>query len=59
MKRVAIVGGKRVPFARSFSNYMGVSNQDLMLGAVKALVESYRLQDQVSQDQGQSIAQRR
>jgi acetyl-CoA C-acetyltransferase len=47
MRRVAIVGGKRIPFARSFTNYMGVSNQDLMLPAVRALVEAYRLKDQV------------
>ncbi len=47
MRKVAIVGGKRIPFARSFSNYMGASNQELMTAALKALVESYSLKDQI------------
>lgn len=47
MRKVAIVGGKRIPFARSFTNYMGPSNQDLMVAAVRALVDAYKLKDQV------------
>jgi acetyl-CoA C-acetyltransferase len=47
MRRVAILGGKRIPFARSFSNYMDASIQDLMLGAIRPLVESFKLKDQV------------
>lgn len=47
MQRVAIIGGKRIPFARSFTKYMGVSNQDLMLAAIRPLVEAYGLKDQV------------
>lgn len=47
MRRVAIVGGKRIPFARSFSAYMGVSNQDLMTTAIRALVDSNKLQKKV------------
>ena len=47
MSKAVIVGGKRIPFARSFSNYMGVSNQDLMEGALRPLVESFGLKDQV------------
>ncbi len=43
MHRVAIIGGKRVPFARSFTNYMGYTNQDLMVACLKALVEKYNL----------------
>ncbi|MGZ3723281.1 MAG: acetyl-CoA C-acetyltransferase [Bdellovibrionales bacterium] len=43
MRKVAIVGGKRIPFARSFTQYMGVTNQDLMLGAIRPLVEAYGL----------------
>jgi acetyl-CoA C-acetyltransferase len=45
MRRAAIVGGKRIPFARSFSQYMGVSDHDLALGAVRPLVEAYGLKD--------------
>lgn len=47
LKKVAIVGGKRIPFARSFTNYMGVSNQDLMTTAIRALVDEFGLKDQV------------
>ncbi len=41
--RIAILGGKRTPFARSFTQYMGLSNQDLMTHAVKSLVEHFDL----------------
>ncbi|HMN69700.1 MAG TPA: acetyl-CoA C-acetyltransferase [Bdellovibrionales bacterium] len=43
MRKVAIVGGKRIPFARSFSNYMGVPGQELMTTALKATVDAYGL----------------
>lgn len=42
-RRVAIVGGTRIPFVRSLTKYMGVSNQELMTTTVKALVEKYGL----------------
>jgi acetyl-CoA C-acetyltransferase len=45
MKKVAILGGQRIPFARSFGAYMGVSNQELMTASLKALVNKYRLQN--------------
>lgn len=44
VRKVAVLGGKRIPFARSFSNYMGVSNQDLMVPALRALVETFGLE---------------
>jgi acetyl-CoA C-acetyltransferase len=47
MNKIAILGGKRIPFARSFSNYMGVSDQDLMVPAMRALVESFGLEGKV------------
>lgn len=47
MRKVAIVGGKRIPFARSFTNYSGVTNQDLMTAAIRPLVEQFKLKDQV------------
>jgi acetyl-CoA C-acetyltransferase len=43
IRKVAIVGGRRIPFARSFSNYMGVTSQDLMEASLKALVDAYKL----------------
>lgn len=45
LKRVAIIGGKRIPFSRSFGAYSGISTRDLMSASVKALVEDYKLQD--------------
>lgn len=47
MRKVAVLGGKRIPFARSFTNYMGVSDQDLMLPAIRALVDQFGLKDQI------------
>jgi acetyl-CoA C-acetyltransferase len=45
-RRVAIVGGTRIPFARSHGAYASQSNQDLLTGALRGLVERYRLQGQ-------------
>jgi acetyl-CoA C-acetyltransferase len=45
-RRVAIVGGTRIPFARSHGAYAGQGNQDLLTAALRALVERYRLQGQ-------------
>ncbi|MGB7754654.1 MAG: acetyl-CoA C-acetyltransferase [Salinisphaera sp.] len=43
MRRVAIVGGARIPFCRSNSAYSHQSNQDLLTATFKALSEKYRL----------------
>lgn len=43
MQRVAIIGGSRIPFARSFGTYMGVSTQKMMAAAVEGLVQKYSL----------------
>jgi acetyl-CoA C-acetyltransferase len=45
-RKVAIVGGLRIPFARSFGAYSGVSNQDLMTTVLNGIVEKYKLQNQ-------------
>jgi acetyl-CoA C-acetyltransferase len=42
-RRVAIVGGIRIPFARSHGAYAGQSNQDLLTAALRGLVERFRL----------------
>lgn len=47
IRKVAIVGSSRIPFARSFGAYMGISNQELMTAAMNALVGRYNLQEQV------------
>jgi acetyl-CoA C-acetyltransferase len=43
-KRVAIVGGVRIPFARSYSVYARASNQDMLTAAFRAVVERFRVQ---------------
>jgi len=44
VRRVAIVGGVRIPFARSYSAYATASNQDLLTAAFRGVVERYKLQ---------------
>jgi acetyl-CoA C-acetyltransferase len=43
-RAVAIIGGARVPFAKSFTHYTRVSNNELMTAALKALVKKYHLE---------------
>ena len=42
-RRVAIVGGNRIPFARSNTVYAHDSNQDLLVAALQGLVDRYNL----------------
>jgi acetyl-CoA C-acetyltransferase len=42
-RRVAIVGGVRIPFARSYTVYATASNQDMLTAALRALVERFKL----------------
>jgi acetyl-CoA C-acetyltransferase len=42
-RRVAIVGGNRIPFARSDSVYAHASNQDMLTAALDGLVDRFRL----------------
>jgi len=44
VRRVAIVGGNRIPFARSNGAYANVSNQDMLTAALNGLVERFNLQ---------------
>ena len=43
-RRVAIIGGNRIPFARSNSAYADVSNQDMLTVAIDGLVARYGLE---------------
>jgi len=43
-RKVAIIGGARIPFAKSFTHYSRTANNELMVGALKALVNKYQLQ---------------
>jgi acetyl-CoA C-acetyltransferase len=45
-RRVAIVGGVRIPFARANTAYNEACNQDMLTGALKALVSRFRLENQ-------------
>jgi acetyl-CoA C-acetyltransferase len=42
-RRVAIVGGTRIPFCRAYTGYARCSNQDMMTAVLRALVERYGL----------------
>ncbi|NQZ01920.1 MAG: acetyl-CoA C-acetyltransferase [Bdellovibrionales bacterium] len=44
VNEVVIVGGMRIPFARSMGKYMGISNEELMGEAIGSLVKRYNLQ---------------
>jgi acetyl-CoA C-acetyltransferase len=46
VRRVAIVGSVRIPFARSYSAYASVGNQDMLTAAFRGVVERFRLQGQ-------------
>lgn len=52
VRRVAIIGGVRIPFARSLGAYAEASNQDMLGATLKGLVERYRLQGERLGDVG-------
>lgn len=43
LRRVAVVGSARIPFARSNTAYAGASNQDMLTAALAALVDRFGL----------------
>ncbi|RJG13330.1 acetyl-CoA C-acetyltransferase [Pseudomonas cavernicola] len=43
LRRVAIVGGNRIPFARSNTVYATASNQQMLTAALEGLIERYNL----------------
>ncbi len=43
-RKVAIVGGNRIPFARSNGTYADASNQDMLTAAIDGLASRYHLQ---------------
>ncbi|WP_372821989.1 acetyl-CoA C-acetyltransferase [Pseudomonas parafulva] len=46
LRRVAILGGNRIPFARSNGAYATASNQAMLTATLEGLVERYRLHGQ-------------
>src|SRR3984885_15405916 len=45
-RRVAIVGGSRIPFARGNGAYAQVGNQEMLIAALRGVVERYGLRGQ-------------
>jgi acetyl-CoA C-acetyltransferase len=43
-RRVAVLGGNRIPFARSNSRYAQASNQDMLSAALDGLITRFRLE---------------
>jgi acetyl-CoA C-acetyltransferase len=43
MKKVAIIGGLRIPFVKSFKEYNHISNQEMLTACLHALVDRYQL----------------
>jgi acetyl-CoA C-acetyltransferase len=46
-RRVAVVGGNRIPFARSNTAYTHASNQDMLTAAIDGLVDRFGLHGEV------------
>ena len=42
-RRVAVIGGVRIPFARANGAYAAVGNQEMLTASLKAVVERFRL----------------
>ena len=45
-RRVAVLGGIRIPFARQNGPYARASNQDMMTATLEALISKFELQDE-------------
>ncbi|MBV8784393.1 MAG: acetyl-CoA C-acetyltransferase [Gammaproteobacteria bacterium] len=43
VRRVAILGGVRIPFARAYTAYASASEQDMLSATLRALVERFKL----------------
>ncbi len=50
LRRVAILGGARTPFTKSFTHYRDVSNQELLTAAIDGVVKKFKLQGQLLGD---------
>lgn len=47
IRKVAVVGYNRIPFARHNTAYANASNQDMMVAALNGLIDRYKLQGQL------------
>lgn len=44
IRRVAIIGGARIPFSRIYTHYKNVGNQEMLTASIKGLVDKFGLQ---------------
>ena len=49
-RRVAVLGGRRIPFSRSHTNYAEVGNQDMLTAAIAGVVNAYGLKGETLGD---------
>ena len=49
-RRIAVIGGLRIPFCRAHTEYAACSNQDMMTGTLRALVQAWELKDRALGD---------
>jgi len=47
IRKVAIVGYNRIPFARRNTTYVNASNQDMLIATLNGLIDRYKLQGQL------------
>jgi acetyl-CoA C-acetyltransferase len=52
VRRVAIIGGTRIPFARSMGVFAEASNQEMLTASLKGLVDRFNLRGEVLGDVG-------
>ncbi|HEY0940670.1 MAG TPA: acetyl-CoA C-acetyltransferase [Steroidobacter sp.] len=52
VRRVAIIGGTRIPFARSMGVYAEASNQEMLTASLQGLVDRFNLRGEVLGDVG-------
>lgn len=50
LKKVAILGGQRIPFVRSFTSYGRTTSQEMLTATVNALIDKYHLQGKLLGD---------
>ncbi|CAN5349105.1 acetyl-CoA C-acetyltransferase [soil metagenome] len=51
-RRVAVIGGVRIPFSRAYAGYADCTNQQMLTAALKAVVDRYELRGQRIGDVG-------
>ncbi len=50
VRKVAVIGGARIPFCRSNTDYFNLSNLDMLTRSLQALSDKYKLHDQLIEE---------